>query len=362
MRCRFCDSTTKVFLDFTDIPISVTSDARIVDIGIKLFICNSCDLIQKDSTELLQKNYFGDFHSHSISDGVEQVKFINGVATPRSEVILSYLRDYIAQSGELLDIGTGNGSFLKAFRRFFLNWKLFGQDIQSNSISEVIKIIPKENYYVNDIKEIKHKYDVISIIGVLGHIPNLKEFLSNLKNISKNETKIIIQTPDIQKSFFDIVIIDHITYFNKSMLHRIMSEYFKNISFIDTVHKEITLGTNFSFKSLKFDAQKEMQETLAQAEIFKKLVKFLNETKEAFIMFGSAPVSTYLAAVLKENLICFIDEDETRLGKSHLNKLILHPNEIDVEKKIILPFSQEDIITNIKQRYPLLSFISFKDI
>ena len=362
MQCRLCSSETKVFLDLSHIPFSVTSDCRVVDIGVKLFICESCSLIQKNSTQLLQQNYFDDFCSHSISDGIEQVKFVDGVPIPRSELILQNIKSEIKKEGSLLDIGTGNGSFLKAFKKFFPNWQLFGQDIQSNSKEEILKIVPEENLYIKDIKHIDKKFDMISIIGVLGHIPDVKEFLSNLKNITHKDSAILIQTADIQKNFFDVVIVDYITYFSKSILDKIISEHFNNISFFDIVHKEITLLSDTKNTTKSLDYEKEMKDILNQAQIFEKFVNFLATTKDSFVVFGTAPVSTYIGAVLGDKLISFSDEDTLRIGKTHLNKDIVHPKEIDEQHKIILPFLQSDIVQSIKERYKKYSFISYMDI
>jgi 2-polyprenyl-3-methyl-5-hydroxy-6-metoxy-1,4-benzoquinol methylase len=362
MKCRFCNGNTSIFLDLSHIPISVTSDARIVNIGIKLFICNSCKLIQKESSTLLQKDYFKEFQSHSISGGNEQVKFINGVAIPRSDIILSYFKKSISSHGTLLDIGTGNGSFLKAYKKNFKDWNLFAQDIQSNCKNEVLTIIPNENYLVNDISDINNKFDFISMIHVLGHIYELNQFLQNLKDITHDNSKFIIQTPDIEKSFFDVVIIDLVTHFSKFTIHKIMSKYYKNISFYNTIHKEITFGINFDLDSIEYNESIEMKEIEYQANLFKKFIIFLDAQTEQYMVFGTALVSTYLGAVLKKNLICFLDEDENRLGKLLLNKEIIHPKQVKKKQKIILPFTQDSIIDDIKKRYKSLDFITAKDI
>jgi 2-polyprenyl-3-methyl-5-hydroxy-6-metoxy-1,4-benzoquinol methylase len=362
MKCRFCNSDVSVFLDLSHIPISVASDGRVVEIGIKLFKCSNCKLLQKESSSLLQKKYFKEFQSHLVSGGKEQVKFINGVAIPRSEIILDYFKKSISSNGALLDIGTGNGSFLKAYKKNFKDWSLFAQDIQSNCKNEVLKIIPNENYLVNDISEINNKFDFISIIHVLGHIPELNQFLQNLKNITHDDSKLLIQTPDIEKSFFDVVNIDLVTYFSKFTMQKIMSKYFKNISFYNTIHKETTLGINFDLEGIEYKESIEMKEIEYQVNLFKKFVIFLDAQTQQYIVFGTAPVSTYLGAILKNNLICFLDEDENRLEKSLLDKKIIHPNQIKSNQKIILPFTQESIINDIKQRYKSLNFVTPKEI
>ena len=54
--------------------------------------------------------------------------------------------------------------------------------------------------------------------------------------------------------------------------------------------------------------------------------------------------------------------DENRLGKLLLNKEIIHPKQVKKKQKIILPFTQDSIIDDIKKRYKSLDFIIAKDI
>lgn len=361
MKCRFCKGDISIFLDLSDIPLSVTSDLRVVNIGVKVFRCDHCGLLQKYSSEKIQNEYFNEFYSQPLTDGDEQIKFIGNTPYPRSELIIKKIEKYMQERGQILDIGTGSGVFLKSYQKFFPKWKLFAQDIQENSINHLLKLMPKENFYLGDIKNIKDRFELISIIGVLGHIPNLLTFLEELHKIS-NDSKIVIQTPDIQKNFFDVVIIDHITFFSKSMLYKILSQYFVDISFFDVVNKEITTAINFKEKKEEFDCEKEEKDILTQAKRFKNFVTYLFHSKESFVVLGSAPVSTYIGAILKNRLICFVDEDKSKQGKTHLNTFIKDFASINKNDVIILPFLQEEIVCEIKKRHCAYKFISFEDI
>jgi hypothetical protein len=105
-----------------------------------------------------------------------------------------------------------------------------------------------------------------------------------------------------------------------------------------------------------------MKEIEYQANLSKKFVTFLDTQTERYTVFGTAPASVYLGAVLKRNLICFLDEDENIVGNLLLNKEIIHPKQVKKKQKIILPFTQDSIIDDIKKRYKSLDFIIAKDI
>ncbi len=361
MKCNFCESETNIYLDLRDIPFSVTSDSRIVNKGILLYKCESCSLIQKNANEEDQKDYFDDFISHSLSDGEEQIKFIDNIPYPRSELIINSLRKYLKKEGSLIDIGTGNGSFIKSFKKNYPEYNFFAQDIQNNSSNLIYNLIIKDNFFLSDINQINQKFDLISLIHVLGHIPNIKSFLQDLRGLSKKDSKIIIQTPDLETSFFDIVIIDQISHFSKFTLQKIVSEQLEcNINFINSIDKEITLITNTSNDNEKFCNDEDNINLIAKD--FEKFIRYLYNSKEEFILFGSSPSSSYLAALIKERLLYFVDEDESKINKIFLEKTIKKPPHNKIDSRIVLPFLHPKIIENIKSRYSHLNFLSIKDI
>lgn len=360
MKCRFCNNETALFLDMRHIPVSVTSDCRVVNIGFALYKCNNCSLIQKDSNIDVQQNYFNEFKSFSLSFGQEQVKFIDSVPYPRSQLILNSLKEYIPQKGSILDIGTGSGSFLRSFQKLFSLWHLYAQDIQANSLQNLLEITDKDKIHIGEIKEIDEKFDLISLIHVLGHIAHLREFLSDLKRLSHTDSKLIIQTPDLESGFFDVVIIDQINHFSASSLKNIVSCEFEDISFFNALDRELTLGINIKERNARniVGFEKEIEK---KKESFRDFIEYLHVSKESFAVLGSAPASTYIAAVLKNRALYFVDEDKTKTGKIHLNKEIKSLRDVKKEK-IILPFLQKDIIEDIKGRNPSLNFISYMDI
>lgn len=360
MKCNFCDNEVSIYLDLSDIPFSVTSDSRIINKGITLYKCKNCFLIQKKSSIEEQKDYFEEFISHNLTEGQEQVKFINNVPYPRSELIIKALKKQLNDKGSLLDIGTGNGSFIKSFKKYYPNYDFFAQDIQNNSSNIICNLIKKENFFLCDLNKIKNQFDLISLIHVLGHIPDIKSFLCDLKKLLKQDSQIIIQTPDLERSFFDVTIIDQISHFTKYTLSNIISsETTTNIDIVDSIDKEITLITNTTKKVNYYNNKKEID---LIAKKFEKFIRYIYNSNEEFILLGTSPSSAYLGAILKNRLVYFIDEDESKINKSFLSKNIKEMPKKEIPQRIILPFLYDKIINDIKSRYTYLNFVSIKDI
>ncbi len=362
MECRFCSSKVDLYLDMSYIPTSVTSDGQVINTGIVLYRCPECGLIQKDASVQSQTDYFQSSYSHSLLNGKEQMKFVDGIPFPKSELIISGVKEDINNPKNMLDIGTGSGAFLSAFKKEFPLCEMYGQDIQDNFIETIIKYIPKENFYCKDIGEINQKFDLITMVGVISHIPLLLSFLDDLDSILNQDGQILIHTSDFPNNFFDVVIIDCITHISKPIMYKMLSKYHKNISFHNTVFKETTIGINLIKNKNIYNPENEEYILDKQKNIFKNFIDFIYYSKTSYSVLGSSPSSIYIGAILKERLIDFVDEDIDRVGRVHLNRKIKSFNDISEENIIILPFLQDNIIESVKLRYPNIIFLTYLDI
>ncbi|HRN85928.1 MAG TPA: class I SAM-dependent methyltransferase [Candidatus Dojkabacteria bacterium] len=93
----------------------------------------------------------------------------------------------------VLDVGCGNGRFLKFLRENTENFTYLGIDHSSNFIEECQNKLADENSYfmrfeiANDdfTKIANEKYDLISLIAVLHHIPGNSNRIDLIKQLSK---------------------------------------------------------------------------------------------------------------------------------------------------------------------------------
>lgn len=357
-QCRFCGGNLELFLDLSEYNLSLTSDFRRVNIPVIIYQCNNCKLVQKIATKESQEKLFQKFSSHSLTNGQEQVKFINGKPIPRSEVLLKNISKNITDYGELLDIGTGNGSFLKAFKKFFQNWELYGQDIQDNSKDDILSIIKAENFFINNIKNINKKFDMISLIHVLGHIPNIKEFIHDIQKLLKQNSNIFIQTPNLQTHPFDLIVIDQINHFDKYSLSYLLKDLNLNTTFKDIITTELSVimekspidkNTHINYNGL--------------IKKFKALLEFVKNTDHPLYILGTTHAGSFCGLILKDNLIAYIDEDITKIGKTHNGKKILSFSSIENKNyKVLLPFFDMNISNHIKDRYKDINFITIDDL
>lgn len=132
------------------------------------------------------------------------------------------------QKGKLLDIGAGTGDFLVVAKKD--GWQITG--IEPNAKAKAIALNKGVNFAdkLSDLQS--YSFDVITMWHVLEHVPNLDEYILELKRLLKPNGSIFIAVPNF-KSFdanyygrfwaaFDVP--RHIWHFSKTAIQKLFAE------------------------------------------------------------------------------------------------------------------------------------------
>ncbi|NBU80057.1 MAG: class I SAM-dependent methyltransferase [Flavobacteriaceae bacterium] len=133
-----------------------------------------------------------------------------------------------SEKGRLLDIGSGTGDFLVVAKKD--GWDTTG--IEPNAKAKTIAINKGVNFGTNLSNLESHSFDVITMWHVLEHVPNLDEYILELKRLLKPTGTILIAVPNF-KSFdanyygrfwaaFDVP--RHIWHFSKTAIDKLFAE------------------------------------------------------------------------------------------------------------------------------------------
>lgn len=98
----------------------------------------------------------------------------------------------------LLDYGCGTGDFLKYAQKKGLD--VYGIEPNPDALKLAQKKVGEENVSSSNLKDLDLTFDYITLWHVLEHIPNLNEFITQLKSKLKPDGKILIAVPN-HKSF-----------------------------------------------------------------------------------------------------------------------------------------------------------------
>ena len=133
-----------------------------------------------------------------------------------------------SEKGKLLDIGAGTGDFLVAAKND--GWQTLG--IEPSKKAKTIAINKGVDFAENLSDLESHSFDVITLWHVLEHVPNLDDYIKELKRILKPSGTIIIAVPNF-KSFdanfygrhwaaYDVP--RHIWHFSKTTIDKLFAE------------------------------------------------------------------------------------------------------------------------------------------
>ena len=148
----------------------------------------------KPSLEKLPSYYESDdYISHT--DGKRSVfekmyHFIKGIALKKKLKLINSQ----GVKGKLLDIGAGTGDFLTVAKND--GWQTVGIEPSAKAKEIAIK---KGVNFAQDLASLEsNSFDIITMWHVLEHVPNLEEYISELKRLIKPSGTIIIAVPNFK--------------------------------------------------------------------------------------------------------------------------------------------------------------------
>jgi 2-polyprenyl-3-methyl-5-hydroxy-6-metoxy-1,4-benzoquinol methylase len=109
-----------------------------------------------------------------------------------------------AQQGRILDIGCGNGEFLR--RMGELGWETYGTDSSPAAVQLARR-------FANDVRMARaseplfddNQFDVVTMFNVFEHVPDPIETLAEVHRILKNGGTLVLEVPNFQSLTFRIV-------------------------------------------------------------------------------------------------------------------------------------------------------------
>lgn len=329
----------------------MTSDCKPWPKGGRLCVCPACGCVQKalDETWFSEtERIYGAYSIYYQSDGVEQAIFESASGRPslRSVRLLEVLRDRVLlpDMGRLLDVGCGNGAFLKAFGESAPQWTAAGTELNDRYRTSVEAICGVEALHTCSPAEVPGSFDVISIIHALEHIPGPRDFLANIREKLNDEGLLLIEIPNCGQTCFDLLVADHCTHFTAATATSVIGGAGYEIVSLDTdlVPKELTIiarktadRQNVHAQMPAFPSAGSPADSVRWLRSVVDSARSLSE-KGTFGLFGTSIAATWLFGELDGSVDFFVDEDPHRAGKTHMGLPIHCPSEVPAESRVFL--------------------------
>ena len=330
----------------------VTSDCKPWSPGGNLATCFSCGLTQATTDNKWLKEIKKIYAKYSIyyqGMGEEQKVFDvkTGAYKARSEWILDQIlaKWKLKRKGKALDIGCGNGAFLKAMGARLPHWNLYGTEYNKKYKYLVEKLPGVREVFTGDLKAIHQKYELISLIHVLEHIVQPENFLVKIKGMLAPNGLLFLQVPFHKKNPFELLTVDHASHFSMSSIRRLLNRSGLRVVFITPhwVKKEISLlavpDLRSSFGRQARNGKNEYEKVEASLQWLERTAEKLATIAKKPIklgIFGTSIAATWLVAGLKRKPDFYVDEDPARIGGLFQGKTIVSPRNVQKGAHIFL--------------------------
>ena len=330
----------------------VTSDCKPWSPGGNLATCFSCGLTQATTDNKWLKEIKKIYAKYSIyyqGMGEEQKVFDvkTGAYKARSEWILDQIlaKWKLKRKGKALDIGCGNGAFLKAMGARLPHWNLYGTEYNKKYKYLVEKLPGVREVFTGDLKAIHQKYELISLIHVIEHIVQPENFLVKIKGMLAPNGLLFLQVPFHKKNPFELLTVDHASHFSMSSIRRLLNRSGLRVVFITPhwVKKEISL---LAVPDLRSSSGRGARKAKNEYEKVEASLQWLERTAEKLAKIAKKPTklgifwtsiaATWLVAWLKRKPDFYVDEDPARIGGLFQGKTIVSPRNVQKGAHIFL--------------------------
>jgi len=248
--------------------------------------------------------------------------------------LLKQLRSQVRlpETGRLLDVGCGNGAFLRASSAALPSWSLAGTELGEKYRTTVEGIHGVEPLYTCPPDQVPGRFHLITMIHVLEHIPAPGDILANLRDKLEPDGLLMIEVPNYSRNPFDLLIADHCSHFNAATISVIVQDAGYELVTVseDWVPKELTVIARKTRKA-RVDIARGPEPSRALSDNLQWLKAVAADARRfsgmgAFGLFGTSIAATWLACELEDKVGFFVDEDQSRIGREYMDRPVYHPN------------------------------------
>ena len=325
LNCQICENSVKR-INFK-IEKCVTSDTRVINTPLSHSYCLNCGFVFIDFDKRVDYEKFYKDEYEFLLDGEVEPSLNDG---KYSDSLVEFYQEFLENSSDktFFDIGAGKGNFIQAVENKYN--KLQKYALEPSKSYEILKtknfLKEKYNSFFNS-KDFTLKFDYISLIGVLEHVPNPKEFLLDIKSIMNEDSYILIEVPNFENNKSDLLTVDHLSKFTENSILNLF-----NICGINVIKKRVSNSVPMQFILKKSNDHNSSINSLNNFDYINNAINYLkkiendisNIENDKIVVYGQGLVLDYLIGINKiniENIVCVIDDNPLYQGKKYKNKI-----------------------------------------
>lgn len=324
-------------------------------VPLKLMHCTKCGHLQKKIDQNWFNNMSNLYEKKYVFIG-KHIAIKKNKVFDRNELIVKLINKFLKlpKKGKLLDIGCGVGHFVGSFKQIKKKWDVYAHDLTRLNKNIVMKHKIKK-FFIGEVKNIKEKFNLISLNHVVEHLTEPRSVLSHVNSILEDNGKLIIRLPNIKTVHNDLTVLDHCSHFTKESLENILNlSGFKIKKFFNDFNKTelfviATKNKKKKINKIKMSklTKKDFDNLLWLERVSKKIIK---DNCGNIGLFGVGTSSFYLFAKLKNKIKFFVDEDSTKIGNYYYKKKIYEADEVPKKSKVYIAVQSKEASRVIRKR------------
>ena len=234
MKCRFCKAELKnLVIDLGLSPLANSFLAKEKTLQkeqfhpLKVFVCEKCFLVQLVNDSVTPEEIFSDYVYFSSFSKL----WMDHTKNLSNMLIKQFLLD---ENSQVIEIASNDGYMLKNF--VSNNIPVLGiepaknicQIAEKEGIPTINKFFGKST--ATELVENGKEADLLIAINVMPHVPDLHDFVSGLKILTRTNGVIVIQfstylLPFLENNEFDSIYHEHFSYFSLIAIQKILNAY-----------------------------------------------------------------------------------------------------------------------------------------
>jgi SAM-dependent methyltransferase len=340
--CKVCGtSALEEICDFRELP-RVTSDCAPFRGGGRLLVCGQCGGAQSPADQQWFDEIgeiYNAYRSFQIYGGPEQqvLDAATGKLRRRSLVLLDRLSSLpgFPKQGSVLDIGCGAGATLRGFSEHG-GWDCFGLEMDDRDLPLLRSIPGFQTLYTCPARELPRQFDAITMVHSLEHFPDPADVLMDLRSKLAPGGRLFVQVPNAAANAMDLVVADHMSHFTPVTLGQLAARTGYAVESLSTlwISKELSLTARASDDAApggQLDASEAIGKIRSQVAWLRRLGDAARDAAGRtgnFGIFGATIAASWLCGLLGSEVKFFVDEDPNRVGRTHLDRPVLPPDQV----------------------------------
>lgn len=359
MRCRVCGEVMKVreqaFIKATYDSIVTEKPMEFKGKQMPIYECANCTHKQIDYA--LEEDYYQEHNSQTEGNA----QYFGNLRKEKS--FIEKLKKY-ANGTTLLEIGCGNGNFLREAEPYFD--MLTGVEPSNAYFLKNTKKITYKRGYFDENLHLSYQYDYIVSFQVFEHMTELDSAMQKIKALLKDDGVCLLNVPNglkiFQSSLYHQVLLQHVNYFTPySIAYMVKKHGFDLLAIEDD---DLACELNVYFKKNK--KQHLMSEK--ENQISKQLLHHLRNIKNIVIWGAGRKAPSFCNGIKNDiDIVNIVDSDANKWGKyiEGMTLPIENPTKsiIDNAEAILIVAAtySVEIISTLKNKYNFQGKILYID-